>query len=70
MRQHLNAMGDVRINNTDRKSALTKIDAHEWISDSEEFDQIFILVGTRKRLNLDIKALKNFEITFHLKHIK
>ena len=36
----LNAMEDVRIKNTDRKSALTKIDAHEWISDSEEFDQI------------------------------
>ena len=27
------------------------------------------LVGTRKRLNLERK-LKNFEITFHLKHIK
>ena len=68
----LNAMEDVRINNTDRKSALTKIDAHDWISESEDFDQICWWAGwDPEEIKLRYKkALKNFEITFHLKHIK
>jgi len=68
----LNAMEDVRIDNTDRKSALTKIDAHEWIAQSKDFEQICWWAGwdpeeikTRYK-----KALRNSEIKFNLKHIR
>ncbi len=68
----LNAMEDVRINNVDRKAALTKIDAHEWICKSKDFEQICWWAGwDPEEIKIRYrKALKNAEIKFNLKHLR
>tara|TARA_R110001592_G_scaffold237787_2_gene497027 strand:- start:827 stop:1264 length:438 start_codon:yes stop_codon:yes gene_type:complete len=68
----LNAFEDARLKSTDRKSSLNKLDAHEWINESKDFDQICWWAGwdpdeVRIRYR---KALKNLEIKFNIKHIK
>tara|TARA_R110000751_G_scaffold115065_3_gene214464 strand:+ start:496 stop:1011 length:516 start_codon:yes stop_codon:yes gene_type:complete len=64
----LNAMEDARINNVDRKSSLTKIDAHDWIAASKDFEQICWWAGwDPEELRIRYKkALQNNEITFNL----
>tara|TARA_R100001369_G_scaffold79885_1_gene110024 strand:+ start:983 stop:1420 length:438 start_codon:yes stop_codon:yes gene_type:complete len=68
----LNAFEDARLKSTDRKSSLNKLDAHEWLTSSKDFNQICWWAGwdpdeikIRYR-----KALKNLDITFNVKHIK
>ena len=68
----LNAFEDARLNSTDRKSSLNKLDAHDWINESKDFDQICWWAGwdpdeVRIRYR---KALKNLDIQFNVKHIK
>ena len=68
----LNAFEDTRIPNTDRKSSLVKLDAHDWIASSKDFEQICWWAGwdpdeVKVRY---YKALKKNEIKFTKKQIR
>ena len=68
----LNAFEDARLKTTDRKSSINKLEAHDWINESKDFNQICWWAGwdpdeVRIRYR---KALKSMEITFNIKHIK
>ena len=53
----LNAFEDVRILSGDRKSSLNKCDAHFWISESKDFEQICWWAGWEPEM-LDTGILK------------
>ena len=66
----LNAFEDARVLAGDRKSSLNKCDAHYWIAQSNDFEQICWWAGwepddVRYRY---YKALKNGDIKFKRKH--
>ena len=66
----LNAFEDARVLAGDRKSSLNKCDAHYWIAQSDDFEQICWWAGwepddVRYRY---YKALKNGDIKFKRKH--
>jgi len=66
----LNAFEDVRMLSGDRKSSLNKCDAHFWISESKDFEQICWWAGwepdnVRYRYS---KALKEGLIKFKRRH--
>ena len=67
----LNAFEDARVLSGDRKSSLNKCDAHFWIANSEDFNQICWWAGwepddVRYRY---YKALKNGDIKFKRRHL-
>lgn len=68
----LNAFEDTRIPNTDRKSSLVKLDAHDWIASSKDFEQICWWAGwdpDEVKIRY-FKALKKNEIKFTKKQIR
>ena len=67
----LNAFEDTRILTIDRKTSLQKCDAHYWIAESSDFEQICWWAGwepdnVRYRY---YKALKGGDIKFKKKHL-
>ena len=67
----LNAFEDTRVEAGDRKSSLNKCDAHFWIAQSEDFEQICWWAGWEPE---DVryryyKALKKGDIKFKRKHL-
>jgi len=67
----LNAFEDTRILGIDRKTSLQKCDAHYWIAESKDFEQICWWAGwepdnVRYRY---YKALKKGDIKFKRKHL-
>lgn len=68
----LNAFEDTRIENTDRKSSLIKLDAHDWICESEDFEQICWWAGwDPEEVKIRYKkAVQGNDIKFFKKHVK
>ena len=67
----LNAFEDARILTTDRKSSIQKCDAHFWIANSKDFEQICWWAGwdpDEVRIRY-AKALKKKLIQFKRKHL-
>ena len=69
----LNAFEDARLEQSDRKSSIYKMEAHEWIAaDSKDFQTICWWSGwdpeeVRGRY---IKAVKNGDVTFNDRQVK
>ena len=68
----LNAIEDARATAADRKTSVYKFDAHEWILNGDDFEQVCWWAGwdpEEVRLNYK-KALKNQAIVFLEKHLR
>jgi len=69
----LNALEDARLEQSDRKSSIYKMEAHEWIAaDTKDFQTICWWSGwdpeeVRGRY---IKAIKNGDVTFNDRQVK
>ena len=69
----LNAFEDARLLQSDRKSSIYKMEAHEWIAaDSKDFQTICWWSGwdPEEVRNRYMKAVKNGDVTFNDRQIK
>ena len=69
----LNAFEDARLLQSDRKSSIYKMEAHEWIAaDSKDFQTICWWSGwdPEEVRNRYMKAVKNGDVTFNDRQVK
>ena len=69
----LNAFEDARLEQSDRKSSIYKMEAHEWIAaDSKDFQTICWWSGWDPENVRDryMKAVKNGDVTFNDRQVK
>ncbi len=69
----LNAFEDARLQQSDRKSSIYKMEAHEWIAaDTKDFQTICWWSGwdPEEVRNRYFKAVKNGDITFNDRQVK